>query len=147
MSVNQLRQTLREGGFSVSGFAEDILTRRIAVASSATKIELVAVSTDDLGLERDASRELIYARAKECGLDLVPPEAGPQLRLQYPKQRDGEHLFIGMEPITACDGNKYIFLVYRLKARRWLFGDLDSPGGREGLWVFGYQHGTAAQRL
>jgi hypothetical protein len=137
MSVSELRQNLRDEGFSVSGFAEDILTR-VAVASSPTKIELVAVSTDDLGLERKATREQIYARAKKYGLYLVPGEVGPQLRLQYPNQRDGERLFIGMEPMTACNGKNKIFLVCRHKTSIWLFGDLGDPDGREGRWVFTY---------
>jgi hypothetical protein len=135
MSASELRQTLKDEGFSVSGFAEDILTR-IAVASPTSTIEAIAVSTDDLELERKATREQIYARAMERGFDLVPAEVGPQLRLQYPDQPDGERLFVGMEPMTACDGNHYVFLVKREGSSRWLFGYPWDPDGSEARWVF-----------
>ena len=58
-----------------------------------------------------ASFAAIHAHAIEAGFDLCPPEAGPQLRLQYPEQRLGEYLVIGMEPLPTADGSDACFVV------------------------------------
>ena len=43
--------------------------------------------------------------------DLCPAEAGPQLRLQYPDQKVGEYLVIGMKPLPTADGSDACFVV------------------------------------
>jgi hypothetical protein len=53
----------------------------------------------------------IHAHAIELGLELCAPEVGPQLRLQYPDQRLGEYLLIGMAPLPTADGSAACFVV------------------------------------
>ena len=54
----------------------------------------------------------MYKRARELGLELVPAEVGPQLRLQYKDQPIGEMLYIAMEPIAESDSkNTYVFFL------------------------------------
>ncbi len=50
-------------------------------------------------------------RIVQLGLDLCPPEVGPQLRLQYDDQPRGERVFIGMRPIISSDGEPRLFVV------------------------------------
>ena len=88
---------------------------------------MVVVSVAELGFKDGATREQIYARAKELGLDLCPAEVGPQLRLQYKDQPNGEWLVIAMEPITGSVGNLNLFRVRRDDSDLWLDGDYDYP--------------------
>jgi hypothetical protein len=53
----------------------------------------------------------IHAHAIELGLELCAPEVGPQLRLQYPDQRLGEYLLIGMAPLPTADNSAACFVV------------------------------------
>ena len=47
----------------------------------------------------------------EAGLDLCPPEVGPQLRLQYADQKVGEFLLIGMKPLPTASDSDACFVV------------------------------------
>ncbi len=111
----------------------------IIVAKYPTKIELVLVTGTDLGFTEDAPLDAIYDRAKELGLDLVPAEVGPQLRLAYTDQPLNEWMVMAMEPIMVSDGDLDVFSVGRHDGGRWLDsyygnpGDMWSPDYR---WVF-----------
>ena len=148
LSVRDLKNAIREREFATSSIVDDIINR-VPVAGTGTRIELVKVSANHLGiLEDDPTRDQIYDRAKQWGLNLVPAEVGPQLRLQYPDQPDGEELYIGMVPMCARDGNDYIFLVDRDgngPGSRFLRGYRGDPGGPSVRWVFTYQHVTVAR--
>jgi uncharacterized protein YlaN (UPF0358 family) len=144
MAANELKEALRDNKFGTTGIASEIMDR-IHISGVGTIIELVKVALEELLLGNDPTREQVYDRAKEWGLNLVPAEVGPQLRLQYPDQPDGEELFIGMVPMCARDGNDYIFLVERdgeSPGSRLLFGYRGDPGGPDVRWVFTYQHVT-----
>jgi hypothetical protein len=75
-------------------------------------LDLVVVSVAELGIsqERPTLTE-IYSRAKKLGFTLAPPDAGPQLRLQYFDQPMGEFLNVAMEPIKTSDGESQIVVV------------------------------------
>jgi len=92
--------------------AEDWGVRDYAVSSpsftvSATEIELklVKFSVAELGFPKGATGADIYARAKEQGLDLCPPEVGPCLFLgPQDRSRGWSMAMMAMEPIRARDG-------------------------------------------
>lgn len=92
------------------------------------KLNTVRLRVADLGFPRGAlTREIIGSeqdtdlfghpapftggRGKQLDLDLCPPEAGPELRLQYDDQPLGERVYIAMRPITASNGEPRIFVV------------------------------------
>ena len=50
-------------------------------------------------------------RCTQLGLDLCPPQVGPELRLQYSEQPLGERVFVAMKPINASDGEPRIFVI------------------------------------
>ena len=50
-------------------------------------------------------------RYRQLGLELCPPDLGPQLRLDYQDQPRGERLYIAMKPIATSDGEPRIFVV------------------------------------
>jgi hypothetical protein len=82
-----------------------------------TEIELVMPTVGALGFSKAVSRLGIYRRAHELGLEMVPPEVGPRLRLH----EDTAHLvaYIGMHPIyvppVPGDGPRSVPLTFFLK--------------------------------
>ncbi len=79
------------------------------VAKSKTTIALARVSGKQLGLNPDDSYtwDEILEKGKLLGLVPCPAEAGPQLRLQYPNQPEGEILAIMMEPVFYREKKPY----------------------------------------
>lgn len=108
-----LRNALDAFGCSVGGAAAEILARpTFTVSSTATNVELVAVSAAELGFKTDtATLAAVYKRARQLGFELVAAEIGPQLRLQYFDQPVGEFLIVGMEPIKSWSGDPVILNV------------------------------------
>lgn len=96
----------------ITSWTKDIMGKaEFTVASGETEIDLVAASVAELGFMDGAQCQEIYERAREFGLEPCPPEVGPQLRLQYKDQPEGEWLLIAMEPIIGTDGRLLVFSV------------------------------------
>lgn len=142
-TADAFRGALNSGGLLIGSWADDLLSRpafKKSVATRKTECDLVVVSVADLGFKNGATREQIYNRAQELGLELCPAEVGPQLRLQYKDQPAGEWLLIGMEPITVSDGELSVFDVGRDDdGHLWLNGSFGLPGffgSGDDRWVF-----------
>jgi hypothetical protein len=128
-TASDFRKKVMEAGMKIGDWANDILGKPAFTATeSVTEVELVIASVAELGFKDGATRKDIYVRAQELGLDLCPPEVGPQLRLQYTDQPKGEWLVIAMEPIADSGGNLYLFNVERVDDERWLLAPYGSPG-------------------
>ena len=131
-TADDFRKSLKDNGFSIGDWANDILGKsQFTVATKETKIDLVVISVAELGFKNGATREQIYTRAKERGLDLCPAEVGPQLRLQYKDQPNGEVLIVAMEPISGSDGVLRLFSVLRRDSDMWL---CSYYGGPDDVW-------------
>ena len=108
---------LRHEGCSFTpGAISALQSPAFTVATEETEVDLVAVSVAELGLGDRTCYPIVYKRARDLGLELCPPEVGPQLRLQYMDQPYSkilppEALHIGMKPIAASDGRPRIFAV------------------------------------
>ena len=124
--ANDFTIAFKKYGFRISDWAGDIL-KKITLADTETEIELVLVTVADLGFTKATRRDAIYNRAKELGLDLVPAEVGPQLRLAYTDQPMGEWLLMAMEPIADSDGDLDVFDVERYGDGQWLFANYGDP--------------------
>ena len=137
-SVKNLSRALTDSEFPIGNCAARIL-KKTSLATAETEIELVNVSVRDLGFEKSATRVQIYARATEYGLNPVPPEVGPQLRLQYSDQPLGEWVLMGMKPIMDSDGSLAVFRVVRHDDGQWLSsgdGDPDGMWSPDSRWAF-----------
>lgn len=122
-TADDFRRSLKQSGCKIGDWANDILGKRgFAVATKETEVDLVVVSVAELVFPNGATRQEIYQRAQQMGLELCPPEVGPQLRLQYKDQPNGDRLLIGMEPITGSGGNLGVFCVGRDDDELWLYG-------------------------
>ena len=122
----------------ISDWGNDIL-KRTSVSSKEGSVDLVKMTVAELGLTKGGTREQIYIKAQELGLDLCLAEVGPQLRLQYQDQPSGEWILIGMEPISDSRGCPGVFGVGPGGVARWLCADGGRPGlfwNPEFVWVF-----------
>lgn len=139
-TAEDFRRALHDGGFGLTDWASDILGKPAFVAATEeTEIDLVRVMVAELGFKEGARCDQIYERAKELGLELCPPEVGPQLRLQYQDQPNGEWVLVGMEPIRASDGRPDVFDVGRGGSDFWLsdyWNDPDDVWDPDRQWVF-----------
>lgn len=136
-TAGDFQKALESNGCRVSDWAEDILGNP-AFTSAAEEIEvdLVKVTVGELGFKDGARRDQIYDRVRELGLEICPPEVGPQLRLQYKDQPKGEWILVGMEPIADSGDGLLVFRVGRHDSELWLGVYRDDPGG---VWLSGSQ--------
>lgn len=138
--ADDFRKAIKGCGMKIGDWADDILGKpEFVVATEETEVDLVKVSVAELGFKKDARRDRIYERTKKLGLELCPPEVGPQLRLQYKDQPNGERILIGVEPICDSGGDLRVFYVERRDSELWLDGHYGDPDnfwhpGRQ--WVF-----------
>jgi len=136
-TAEEFRRVLRDGEFRLSDWASDILGKpAFKAADEETEVDLVKVTVAELGFKKGARRNQIYERARDLGLELCPPEVGPQLRLQYQDQPNGEWILVAMEPIVDSDGDPRLFLVERSDSGLWLSSFWGDPGG---FWDAGRQ--------
>ncbi|MFZ2832027.1 MAG: hypothetical protein WAZ40_02645 [Minisyncoccia bacterium] len=125
---DDFRAAIKAAGMYIGDWGNDILGKpAFTVSPEETEVDLVVVSNADLGFKDGTKLEDTYARALELGLELCPNEVGPQLRLQYTDQPNGEWLLVAMEPIIDSDGFRGLFGVKR-----------DDGGGR---YLNGYNGG------
>lgn len=127
-TADDFRAVLKQGGFKIGEWANNILGKPVFVVDNEeTEVDLVKITVAELGFKDGATRQDICQRAKELGLELCPPEVGPQLRLQYKDQPLGEWLVIAMEPITVSDGVLLVFSVEHYDGGLWLFSNDGNP--------------------
>jgi hypothetical protein len=99
-------------------------------AKATERIDTVRLTVNDLGFPNGATVKEIYAKANELGLELCPPQVGPERHLKYVDQPAGEWELIAMEPIPLPDGHPYVFYLERNGVGLWLDGDFAEPGNR-----------------
>ncbi|MFY9463112.1 MAG: hypothetical protein WAP52_02920 [Candidatus Sungiibacteriota bacterium] len=131
---------LKQAGCRIGDWGSDILGKPAFTASRVeTEVDLVALSVAELGFKDGATRKDIYERAIEIGLELCPAEVGPQLRLQYKDQPNGERLLVAMNPIADSGGGLNVFNVERSDHDLWLSARSGRPdyfGHSGSRWVF-----------
>ena len=95
-------------------------------------LALVRLQVRDLGFASPPTTKELFARARERGLELCPPETGPYLRLKDKDQPSGWY-FIGMEPVADSDGIPRVFGLGRGGDGLWLYGYWADPDDQWGL--------------
>ncbi len=114
-SWETLETVIERTGMELSEYAKAMTSKTaITLASQTTEAKLVVRKVMDLGFTEGAYYNDICARSKELKLELCPAEVGPQLRLQYKEQPQGEWLVIAMEPIADDEGDLRLFTVQHL---------------------------------
>lgn len=134
----QYTKELTAKGNQIGTYAQQILNK-VEALKSPEQIKLVSFSVEQLGFPNGATLQEIYDKARSMGLELCPPQVGPELRLSYTDQPNSEYLVIAMEAITDADGDPRLFYVYRNDSGPWLDSDdgrMDSRWGASDRFVF-----------
>lgn len=122
------------------GDAESMLTSPdFKVVGTRETADLVELSVSALGFTTTTRYDALCKRALELGLELCPPEVGPQLRLQYTDQPNDVYLTVAMKAITGSGGSPDVFNVGRLGYGLWLSafgGHPDNEWNPEDRFVF-----------
>ncbi len=145
-TAEAFREAHETAGCRIGIWSDSILDKVASTTEdSEATLALVNTSPADLGLKNNAKREDIHAQAFKHGLDLCPAEVGPQLRLQYLDQPEGEWLIIAMNPIGDLYGYPHSFHIEHDAGNLWLNGDIshvDKKWDIESRWIFAqhYKH-------
>ncbi len=131
------KKHLESKGFKVSQWASEMMDK--LEWNNQGTYEVVIKTVSELGLTNGGTLKEIYAKAKEQGLELCPPEMGPAFRLAYKDHPRYEWVRIAMEPITDSFGSLEVFYVGTDDVDRWLFSRCGFPDGfwdGGGQWLF-----------
>ncbi|MDE2099777.1 MAG: hypothetical protein KGL39_21165 [Patescibacteria group bacterium] len=124
-SAEQLISEMEEAGIDISDYAKSMLrSREFTPGKNQEEATIIRLTVADLGFRTSATTDQIYERAQALGLELCPPDTGPNYRLKYRNQPLGEWFCIGMKQITDSggypDGFPHVFWLGR---------------GGDGLWL------------
>lgn len=134
--------------YSLGDWAKDLMGEpAFTVAEKKQPTDLVILTPRDLGftemprtdefMTKEFCAEWSAKHLAGYAIELCSSEDGPQLRLQYDDQPNGEVLWMAMERITDSDGRPSVFDVERDDdGRRWLHGLCAYPGDR---WDLDYR--------
>lgn len=124
-SAEQLIAELEAADINFSDYARSMLLnkREFIPAEHAEDMTLIHLTVADLGFRTAATTDQIYERAQKLGLELCPPDTGPNYRLYYCNQPLGEWFSIGMKQIAGSLGLPGVFSLER---------------DDDGLWVSDY---------
>jgi len=141
MTAEELEKALDAEKINFSSYARSMLKNRKEFIDpvnereserggrTAETLHLVRLRVRDMGFTSPPTTPELFARAKEQGLDLCPPEVGPYLRLADKDQPDGLY-YIGMKPVTDSDGEPSVFYLGRDVGGLWLRSCWAGPDDR-----------------
>ncbi len=126
-SKKELEVEMKKQKITISSYAQDMLNSSdFATSKKAERETLIRLRVADLKTKNQTTDE-IFAKAKELGLELCPPETGPQFRLQNPTQ---EYIIIGMKQIADRYDYPSVFNLDSDSDGLWLNGIIARPGLR-----------------
>jgi hypothetical protein len=109
-SKRALLQALDRDGCFVGSCAREMIARTsFASAESPRTIRLARVQLHTLGFTEWVAWSDVLKAAAKIGAEKLPAEAAARLRLELADQQPGDHFWILMDPITAGDGDPYVF--------------------------------------
>lgn len=138
-SAEQLISEMEVAGINISDYAKNMLRNPQFVPGNREEITLIRLTVADIGFKSGATTDQIYKRAQALGLELCPPDTGPNYRLRYRNQPLGEWLYIGMNRISAPYGDRDVFGLARDGDGLWLgdtWADPDAGWSPDNGFVF-----------
>jgi len=128
-SKEQLISEMEANGINISDYAKSMMDNPDFIAgTNREEAKLVRLTVADLGFKTSATTNQIYERAQALGLELCPPDTGPNYRLKYKNQPLNELVRIGMKQITDSDGDPDVFRLGCGGDGLWLHDDWAKPG-------------------
>jgi hypothetical protein len=140
-------EAMEREGYAVSDCAKEILQctfpPNMCIPDVFKQVWLALVTPKELGFTEPALKADICKKAVHDGLSLCTAEIGPQLRLQYPNQKVGEELLIGMHCCMLQNGEQGFFIVKHSPLNQ----ELKCASGEElydveSTWVFVHPKGA-----
>ena len=123
---------MEAAGINISNYAKSMLKNREFVpGKNPEEATLIRLTVADLGFKSGVTTEQIYKRAQILGLELCPPDTGPNYRLKYQNQPLNEWLYVGMKQVTDPDGYPHVFKLERNDDGLWLLGAYWAKPGHE----------------
>jgi len=120
-SKEQLIAEMESSGISISDYAKSMMENPdFTVGANKEEAKLVRLAVADLGFKTSATTDQVFERAQALGLELCPPDTGPNYRLKYKDQPLGEYVRIGMKQITDSAGYPDVFRLHRDDDGLWL---------------------------
>ena len=131
----EYEQVFTQRGINISGWAKDMMGKpEFVTLRRSEKIDLVRLTIGGLGFTDNPTTDQLYQKAQVLGLELCPPEVGPELRLKYQDQPLYEWTYIGMKQIADSGGDPHVFSLARYGDGLWLYGYWTDP---DPLWRLG----------
>lgn len=126
---DDFRQALKMADMKFGSWTSDLLNQSaFKISGKPIEVVLSALTVAELGFEHGASYVDICMQILQLEHSLCQPEHGPQLRLQYKDQPEGEELYMAMEPIHSSHGDPETFTVsHQSGGGLWLCVSSASP--------------------
>lgn len=127
-TTKQLIAEMGTAGINISDYARSMMENRDFVpGKTCEEATLIHLTVGDLGFTGSATTDEIYKRAEDLGLELCPPDTGPNYRLKYKDQSLNEWVRIGMKQIAGSDGDLGVFSLVLYDDGLWLRSSWASP--------------------
>jgi len=117
----QLIAEMEAAHINISVYAKSMMENRDFIPGKNKEVAtLIRLTVADLGFKTSATTDQIYERAQTLGLELCPPDTGPNYRLTYKDQPLNEWIRISMKQIAGSDGDPDVFYLGRDDDGLWL---------------------------
>jgi hypothetical protein len=127
-TTEQLIAEMEAAHINISDYAKSMMENRDFVpGKTREEATLIRLTVADLGFKTSATTDQIYERAQTLGLELCPPDTGPNYRLKYKDQPLNEWVRIGMKQIADSDGGPNVFNLARRGGGLWLNSHWATP--------------------
>lgn len=111
----QLIAEMEAAGINIDSYARSMMENADFIpGKTREEATLIRLTVGYLGFTSSVVTDQIYKRAEDLGLELCPPDTGPNYRLKYRNQPRNEWVRIGMKQIADSNGNQHIFRLVRL---------------------------------
>ena len=120
-TTEQLIAEMEAAHINISDYAKSMMKNRDFIpGKTREEATLIRLTVADLGFKTSATTDQIYERAQTLGLELCPPDTGPNYRLKYKDQPLNEWVRIGMKQIADSGGDPDVFRLGRSGDGLWL---------------------------
>jgi hypothetical protein len=117
----QLIAEMEAAHINISDYTKSMMENRDFIPGKNKEVAtLIRLTVADLGFKTSATTDQIYERAQTLGLELCPPDTGPNYRLKYKDQPLNEWVRIGMKQIADSVGDPGVFNLGRGVGGLWL---------------------------
>ena len=124
----QLIAEMEAAHINISDYAKSMMENPdFVTGKNKEEATLIRLTVADLGFKTSATTDQIYERAQTLGLELCPPDTGPNYRLKYKDQPLNEWVRIGMKQIAVSGGHPLVFYLGRHDGGLWLRRDWAFP--------------------